>query len=216
LVDPDAELFYEGGCLPDGTQGYAVAFGLDEQVVAGLYAHFFSERFGKDDTAGLVNGDFGSHQNHSNMGETNCKWQICDCDGDASWRVARLSRYRTMLQRERSGGAAKIGHALAAEGIEVEGRGGRRRDGEIAGAEGVFESCRAGGESGVGVEAVEGVVFGLGEGDELEAAGAIEVEELGKHFGVEGTDVHEKDVGDVAVVESLGELAVINNVGTGR
>ena len=126
-----------------------------------------------------------------------------------------MSRYRTMLERERSGGAAKIGQALVAEGIEVEGRGRRSGDGEIARTEGVFESCRAGGESGVGVEAVEGVVFGLGEGDELEAAGAIEVEELGKHFGVEGTDVHEKDVGDVAVEESVRKLAVINDVGTG-
>lgn len=53
------------------------------------------------------------------------------------------------------------------------------------------------------------------ESDEAEAAGAIEVEELGEHFGVEGADVHEKDVGDVAFVKSLGKLAVIKDVGAG-
>lgn len=105
--------------------------------------------------------------------------------------------------------------APAAEGVEVERWRGRSEDGEIVAAEGVFESGGAGGEGGVGVEAIERVVFGLGERDEAEAAGAIEVEELGQHFCVERADVHEEDVGDVAVVESARELAVIDDVGVG-
>lgn len=105
--------------------------------------------------------------------------------------------------------------ASAAERIEVDGWGGRRGDGEIAGAEGVLEGGRAGGESGIGVQAVEGVAFGLREGDEIEAAGTIEVEEFWEHFGVQGADVHEKDVGNIAMVKSLGKLAVIRDVGVG-
>jgi len=73
----------------------------------------------------------------------------------------------------------------------------------MAGFEEVFERVRSGREAGIGVYAVEGVAFGLRKSDEAEAARAIEVEEFGEHFRVESADVHEKDVGDVAMVESV-------------
>ena len=129
-------------------------------------------------------------------------------------RAVRLGR-RT-LQR-RSGSAAANGAAkdvaLAAEGVELDGGDGFGGDGHFAFKHGVLEVFRGGGETGIGIHAVEAVAFGFWKSDELDAAGAIEIEEFREHLGVEGADVHEQDVGDVTLVEGLGKPAIEIEIG---
>lgn len=65
---------------------------------------------------------------------------------------------------------------------------------------------------GIDVIAVEGVALGFGEGDELEASGAIEVKEPGKHLRVKGADMHQEDIRNVAIVQSVGKPAIKTDV----
>jgi len=65
---------------------------------------------------------------------------------------------------------------------------------------------------GIDVIAVEGVAFSFGKGNELEAPGAIEVEEPGKHLRVEGANMHQEDIRNVAVVQSVGKPAIKTDV----
>lgn len=107
---------------------------------------------------------------------------------------------------------AAAGAALAAEGVEQGGGRGLRREGQFAVCHCGFESVGIGGQMGIDVFAVEGVALGFGEGDELEDPGAIEVQEPGKHLRVKGANMHQEDIRNVAVVESVGKLAIKTDV----
>jgi len=90
--------------------------------------------------------------------------------------------------------------ASAADGVEQGGGRGLGREGQFALCHCGFESVRVGGQVRIDVIAVEGVAFSFGEGYELEASGAIEVQEPGKHLRVEGANMHQEDIWDVAAV----------------
>jgi hypothetical protein len=103
----------------------------------------------------------------------------------------------------------------AAEGVELDGGDGLGGDGHFTFQHGGFEIFGGPGEFGILVDAVEGVAFGFRESNELDAPGAIEIEEFREHFGIEGADMHEKDVGNIAFVKGLGEPAIEVEIGSG-
>lgn len=76
---------------------------------------------------------------------------------------------------------------------------------------GFFESVRRRGKARVEVVLIERIAFRLGEGDELKAARAIEIEKLRKHLGIESADVHEEDIRNVTVVKSFRKAAIKRN-----
>lgn len=105
----------------------------------------------------------------------------------------------------------KTGILLPAEGVELDGGRGLGGERQMGLGHGLFERVGGGGKARVEVVVVEAIAFRLGERDELKAARAIEIEKLREQFGVESADVHEENVGDVAVVESFRKAAIKRN-----
>src|ERR1700722_9936215 len=78
------------------------------------------------------------------------------------------------------------------------------REFEMTGCGNLLLKCSAVFECGIGIIAVGRVFHRFGERHEGETAATEEVDEVWQHLRVEGADVEQKDVRNIATVEGVG------------